>query len=80
MAILRARITFPEKLVKEPVIFNLGRKFNIVTNIRRANIDEKFGWVVLEMTANNDELDRGVKYLESIGVRIDPIESDVIEG
>lgn len=80
MAVLRARITFPEKLVKEPVIYNLGRKFSIVTNIRRANIDERFGWVILEMTAGQGELDQGIKYLESLGVRVDPVESDVVEG
>ena len=41
--------TFPEKLIKEPIIFNLGRQFKIVTNIRRADVTESKGWVVLEL-------------------------------
>ncbi len=79
MASVRVHLTFPAKLVREPVIYNLGKKFNIVTNIRRANVDEKTGWVVLEITGIKEELQRGIKYLESLGVQVKPISGDVLE-
>ena len=38
MAIRRVKFTFPQDLIKEPVIYEVGRKFKIVTNIRRAEL------------------------------------------
>lgn len=79
MTSMKIHLTFPGELVKEPVIYNLGKKFNIVTNIRRANVEEKSGWVVLEITGLKEELEKGIKYLESLGVKVKLISGDVIE-
>ena len=45
----RVRFTFPQKLIPIPVVYKLGKKFEIVTNIRRADVREDMGWVVLEL-------------------------------
>ena len=76
----RLHLTFPENQVQEPVIYNLGKQFDIVTNIRRANVEDKFGWVILEVEGTEDALARGVRYLEDLGVQIDRIDGDVVEG
>lgn len=76
----RLHLTFPAERIKEPVIYNLGKDYNIVTNIRRAAIEEDFGWVVLEITGNADDIERGWKYLEGIGIEVDPVEGDIVEG
>jgi hypothetical protein len=34
-----AKFTFPPELIKEPIIHNLGQRFKVVTNIRRADIN-----------------------------------------
>ena len=73
------RLIFGKDLVTEPVIYHLGKNYAVVTNIRRADVTREEGWVVLEMTGEPDELDRGVVYLESRGVRVEPVEGDVIE-
>lgn len=75
----RLKLTFSQALVKEPVIFQLGRKFELVTNIRRADVTKDQGWVLLEVTGEPDELDRGVAYLESRGVTVEPAEGDLVE-
>lgn len=75
----RLKLIFGPKLVKEPVIYQLGRKFEIVTNIRRADVSRDHGWVLLEATGEEEELDRGVAYLESCGVKVEPAEGDVVE-
>jgi len=79
MARRRVRLIFGKDLVTEPVIYHLGKNYAVVTNIRRADVTREEGWVVLEMTGEPDELDRGVTYLESRGVRVEPVEGDVIE-
>jgi len=73
------RLTFGRDLVKEPVIHELGRRFQIVTNIRRADVDREEGWVLLELTGKPDELERGMAYLTERGVRVDPAEGDLVE-
>ena len=68
----RLKLIFGPSLVKEPVIYQLGRKFEIVTNIRRADVTRDQGWVLLEVSGEPDELDKGVDYLESRGVKVEP--------
>ena len=80
MAKRRVRFTFPETLITEPLIYNLGRKFEIVTNIRRANVQERVGWVVLELEGDEDEIERGLEWMTEAGVRVDSILGDLIEG
>ncbi|GAC1614575.1 MAG: hypothetical protein NVS9B1_24090 [Candidatus Dormibacteraceae bacterium] len=63
----------------EPVIYHLGKKYDIVTNIRRADVTHDEGWVMLEMNGEPDELDRGVAFLESRGVRVEPAAGDLVE-
>jgi hypothetical protein len=72
--------TFPEVLIKEPIIFNLGQQFKIVTNIRRADVSENKGWVVLELEGEEDDIDEGIAWVTSKGVRVDPVTGDIIEG
>jgi hypothetical protein len=75
----RLKLIFGRSLVTEPVIYQLGRKFEIVTNIRRADVTGDQGWVLLEVTGEPEELDRGVEYLESRGVKVEPAEGDLVE-
>lgn len=79
MARRRLKLIFGPSLVKEPVIYQLGKQFAIVTNIRRADVARDQGWVLLEISGEPDELERGVAYLESRGVKVEPAEGDVVE-
>ncbi len=79
MARRRLKLIFGSTLVKEPVIYQLGRKFELVTNIRRADVARDHGWVLLEVSGEPEELDRGVAYLEERGVEVEPAEGDVVE-
>mgnify|MGYP003323670539 FL=1 len=74
------KFTFEETLVKEPVIYELGHKFKIVTNIRRAEVGETLGWVVLELDGEESEIQSGLEWVSSTGVRVDPLGGDVIDG
>ncbi len=76
----RVKFTFEGELVKEPIIYCLGRDFHIVTNIRRADVGDTLGWVVLELDGEKEEIERGLQWVSSTGVRVDPVGGDVIEG
>ena len=80
MAKKRVKFTFPQQLITEPVIYELGRKFNIITNIRRAEVRDDTGWVVLELEGDEAEITNGVDWVISTGVRVDPVGGDVVEG
>ena len=76
----RVKFTFPADLVTQPIIYQLGQQFQVVTNIRRADVRENMGWVVLELEGTDEEIERGVEWVSSMGVRVDPVSGDVIEG
>ncbi len=80
MAKQRVKFTFPTGLIKEPVIWKLGREFELVTNIRRADVTEDRGWVVLELDGDISEIERGVRWVQEQGVRVDPVPGDIVEG
>ncbi len=75
----RVTLTFPPKLIKEPVIYNIGHRFNVVTNIRSANVSENVGWVTLEIDGEEEEYLKALNYLNEIGVSVEPVERNVIE-
>lgn len=78
MARMRARLTFPPSLIQEPILYRLVKDFDILINIRRADVKADHGWVALEMEAAEETLQRGVAWLKQRGVQVDPIERDVI--
>jgi L-aspartate semialdehyde sulfurtransferase ferredoxin len=75
----RVRLTFPQELIKEPVIFTMAKKFNVVPNIRRARVTETVGEMVLELEGAEQDLESGVQWLRDKGLEIELVEGDIIE-
>ena len=74
------RLTFPENQVTEPVIYHLATDHNVVPNIRRANIENHFGWMVVEVTGTTESLADAEQYLASLGIEVSNAEGDVVAG
>ena len=74
------KFTFEQQLIKEPLIWRLAKDFDVVTNIRRADVTDDRGWVVLELDGEFDEIERGIAWLQGQGVRVDPVPGDIVEG
>ena len=72
--------TFPPELIREPIIYDLGQQFRVVTNIRRADVSEDRGWVVLELEGEGKDIEQGIAWVTGKGVRVDPVIGDVVEG
>ena len=80
MAKRRVMFTFPTELIQEPIIYNLGRRFDVVTNVRRADVSEDKGWVVLELEGEEEDIEQRIAWVGSKGVRVDPVTGDALEG
>ena len=76
----RILLTFPENLITEPVIHTMGTRYGVVTNVRRANVEEKMGWVILEIDGSEEALDAAVAYAADLGVEVSEMSGDVVEG
>ena len=72
-------LTYPTELIKEPIIYELGQKFALITNVRGANVSDTMGLVALELDGTREEIDRAIAWLRSRGVTVEPIVKNVIE-
>lgn len=73
------KLTFPQRLIKKPLTFQMAKKYDIIPNIRRARVTRTVGELVLELTGEKDLIEKGIKYLKKSGVKIEPVEGNVIE-
>ena len=69
----RVLLTFPAELHSEPVIHNIGQQFNLVTTLYQAELAEDRGWVILELEGEDEDIEAGVTWAMSKGVRVDTI-------
>ncbi|HUI08049.1 MAG TPA: NIL domain-containing protein [Verrucomicrobiae bacterium] len=76
----RLWLTYPRKAIQRPVIYELGHKFEVVTNIRQASVTEEVGIVSLELEGERAEIKKAIKWLENLGIKVEPVEINVIEG
>lgn len=76
----RLWLSFPAKLITRPVIYELGKTFPVVTNIRQASVTEEIGIVSLELEGERDDIKAAIAWLEELGVKVEPVEINTIEG
>ena len=77
---LRLFVSFPEDLVERPMIYEVVKRFDVVPNIRRANVEAHSGWVILELSGPKDARAAAIAYLEELGCVVDRMEGDVVAG
>ena len=65
--------TFPKEMIREPILYNLGKDFHVIPNIRGASISDDIGLVYLELEGEEGEIDRAIQYLIDRKVKIDPV-------
>ena len=76
----RLRLTFYHDRVTQPVVCQMAKRFDVVFSIRRANIEPTAGWMDLSLEGDEQEIERAIAWLVEEGVRVDPIEGDIIAG
>ena len=71
-------LRFPEKVINEPVVVNLVKKFDLSFNILKATIyPRKEALVVMELTGHRKNFQNGVRYLKSLGIKVENIGQDI---
>ncbi|HZP46835.1 MAG TPA: NIL domain-containing protein [Candidatus Binataceae bacterium] len=75
----RYYLSYPRALIREPILYHLVKKFDLVFNIRGASVSEDMGLVAVELEGNRDQLERALVWLRQTGVTVEPIEKNVIE-
>lgn len=74
------RLTFPETQVTEPIVYHMATDYNVVPNIRRAAIENHFGWMVIQLEGEPQDIVRAKAYLERLGIKVDSAEGDIVAG
>lgn len=70
----RLHCSFPQRLIKEPLLYNLGRNFSVVPNIRKAEVDAELAIMVLELEGAPDDLENAVKWLREKGAKVEELD------
>ena len=73
------QLIFPQRLIKEPVVYTMAMKCKVIPNIRRAKVTETVGEMVLELEGKAENLEKGIRYLKRQGVNVQPVVSDIVE-
>jgi hypothetical protein len=76
----RLWLMFPARLITRPIIWELGKKFEVVTNVRQASVTDEVGLVSLSLAGERAEIKKAISWLEELGVKVEPVEINTIEG
>jgi ABC-type methionine transport system ATPase subunit len=77
---LKLFVSFPEERVAQPIIYELVKRFDVVPNIRRANVEAHSGWMILELAGGLEARGEAISYLEGLGCTVNRMEGDVVAG
>lgn len=75
----RLWLMYPPRLITTPIIWQLARQFEVVTNVRQASITDEIGVVCLELDGERTEIKKAIRWLERHGISVEPVEISVIE-
>ena len=74
----RLWLMFPARLITRPVLWELAKKFEVVTNVRQASVTEEIGIVSLELDGQREEIKKAIAWLEEEGIKVEPVEIGTI--
>ena len=75
----RLWLMYPPRLIQTPVIWELGHKFPLVTNVRQCSVTDEIGIVCLELEGDRAQIKAAIKWLEKKGINVEPVEINIIE-
>ena len=75
----RVVLHFPKRVVERPIVYRLVKDYNLEFNILKAFFTpEEEGLMVLEISGEQSDYDKGIRYLTETGVKIQALSQDVI--
>lgn len=76
----RLWLMYPSRLITRPIVYELGQNFPIVTNVRQASVTDEIGLVSMELQGEREAIKSAIAWLEEMGVKVEPVEINTIEG
>jgi ferredoxin len=74
----RIVLHFPQRITNRPIVSRLVKDFNLDFNILKAYVTpEEEGLLVLELSGERTDYDKGIQYLTDAGVRIQALSRDI---
>ena len=73
-------LIFPQKLIKEPIMFLVARDHGLLLNIRRAKITAEAGEATIELEGDAQKIDTAEKIFRDKGVKVETVLGDIVEG
>ncbi len=70
----RVKFTYPPTLLHRPIIYELGKQFGVITNIRRANISDTQGWVDMELIGAPMAVEAALAWLRDEGLHVEAVQ------
>jgi ABC-type methionine transport system ATPase subunit len=74
----RLWLMFPARLITRPILWQLAKQFELVTNIRQASVTDEIGLVSLELDGEREEIKKAIAWLEENGIKVEPVEIGTI--
>jgi len=69
--VVRVKLTFSKCLIRQPVIYEMAQLYKVVFNIRQANVEQDHGWVIMDVSGINREIDKALYWLHEQDVKVD---------
>lgn len=75
----RIVLHFPHRLVDQPIVYKLVKDYNLSFNILKASVTpQEEGLMILELSGEDADFQKGMKYLESTGLKVQPLSEDIV--
>lgn len=75
----RVRLTYPQHLLDQPLIYQLIRRFDLFTNILEARVSAEEGWLVVAVRGERERVEQGLTWMMEQGVQVE-ILAEIEEG
>ena len=69
----QAMLSYTPETICEPIIYTISQQFNVVTNIRQADLTKDRGWIIVEFIGKDADIETGIAWATSRGIRVDPV-------
>ena len=65
--------TVPQNLIKEPLLFTLGKEFDVIPNIKGASVTDSVAILTLEIEGEEERVDAAETFLRERGVQVEEL-------
>jgi len=64
------RLDYPGSLLDRPLIHDLIRQFDLLTNILEAQVSARGGYLIVQVHGSREQVERGLSWLSSQGAQV----------